>query len=364
MRYQALLFVPFFFWLSNAVELTDLFFDRGAGPGSCRPPQDEIVKSWLRDTVTLVDSTLAALGGAINNDKALKRNLNAWFGIKVKATDMDPVEADRLDTVTRSVQSVKDFLEMRNPSLKEPQIDGSGGKPWLFCNSDWQHETELMFDGDLGLPIYAADGVTQGNLRTWPIPDNANPADPFIDILLKMRQGSAPDWAHYAYWSPDIRDYVIEKASARYPGNPPSWCNGQDMTPEEQRFGLTSVSQLRDTITICPDAFDEAKSEPFETIDLTFASAAARSVRMDLEKTAPRSLTLFHELIHLTSGVENTPDVGTKPTECLKNRLRKLDMSRNPDSIVFFAWSYYLENNGPEPKFSWHSGKSAARLAQ
>jgi hypothetical protein len=75
--------------------------------------------------------------------------------------------------------------------------------------------------------------------------------------------------------------------------------------------------------------------------------------------------------------MENTSDVGSKniplflfwnemltfilakPTDCLKNTLRKIDRSNNLESIVFFARSYYLERNGPEPKFSWHSAKSA-----
>jgi hypothetical protein len=85
------------------------------------------------------------------------------------------------------------------------------------------------------------------------------------------------------------------------------------------------------------------------------ASAAAKeeNPKTALQDTSPRSLTLFHELIHMTSKADLTPDTGTKPTECL--RLAGTDAVKNPDSIVFFAWSYYLSKNG-DPPYQWHTG--------
>ena len=76
----------------------------------------------------------------------------------------------------------------------------------------------------------------------------------------------------------------------------------------------------------------------------------------------------------MTSGVENTPDSGSnstknylirnitnglsaKPLECL-NLITNKKFSRarkNPDSLVFFVWSYYLEMKA-NPSQKWHTG--------
>jgi hypothetical protein len=168
-----------------------------------------------------------------------------------------------------------------------------------------------MFDDTTGAPVLLPDGVTHANLRTYPISPDADPDSPLTDTLKKMREGMAPDWEYYAYWSPDIIDYVIEESANRYPGNPPSWCKGKDATPKEHRFGLTVTAQLRDVVMMCPDAFEEI-SEPYETIDIALHSDEAKTIKKPLQSASPRSLTLFHEFIHLTSGVEETKDLASK----------------------------------------------------
>lgn len=153
----------------------------------------------------------------------------------------------------------------------------------------------------------------------------------------------------YAYWSSDIKDYSILDAKERYAEG--GFCNAGD---DVDFFALTIDNLYADSITICPDAFTE-NAEKHESIADGLASAAAKEEndQTPLQNTSPRSLTLFHELIHMTSGADATPDTGTKPTQCLGLAGPKAVV--NPDSIVFFAWSYYLSKEG-DPSYQWHTG--------
>lgn len=68
-----------------------------------------------------------------------------------------------------------------------------------------------------------------------------------------------------------------------------------------------------DSLTLCEAAFTE-KAEKHETIDDGMKSDGATNDKngTPLEDTSPRSLTFFHELIHLTSDPDKTPDKGSK----------------------------------------------------
>ena len=130
-----------------------------------------------------------------------------------------------------------------------------------------------MFDIN-GTPIPdPRDPTKQASLRTYPLTGNG-----VMDSLLhEMQQGASPNFNFFAYYSADLRDYVVETAQNRYPGNPPSWCNGAAASPQENRFALTETRLTRDAMTLCPDAF-LAVSEPFETI----ADAINSNVAKDL----------------------------------------------------------------------------------
>jgi len=78
-------------------------------------------------------------------------------------------------------------------------------------------------------------------------------------------------------------------------------------------FALTIDNLYADSITICDVAFTE-KAEKHETIADGLASSQAKDENDEtpLQDTAPRGLTLFHELIHMTTGADDTPDAGSK----------------------------------------------------
>jgi hypothetical protein len=198
---------------------------------------------------------------------------------------------------------VQDFLQQKNPKFT---VEGDGtGRPWLFCDSSWQEETEKLFNDD-GTPVIVpgSSPPTQASLRTFP-PTTSN--DVTNKMLQEMQQGTSPNWAKYAYYSSDLEDYVLEDAANRYLGTPPSWCNAPT---GETRFAITEARQKRDTITLCPVAFT-VMAEPFETIALAMASPLVGQLRTGLGLTSPRGLTLFHELIHLVMGPDNTPDTAS-----------------------------------------------------
>jgi hypothetical protein len=203
-------------------------------------------------------------------------------------------------------------LNQKNPKWLPGGVDGDGtGKPWLFCNSDWQVETEDLFDYFGAVVPDPQDNTKQANLRTYPATTGDSVTD---EMLADMKLGTSPNWDKFAYYSADVKDYVIEDAKNRYPGDathPRSWCNGKLATPAEDRFALTESRQKRDTISLCPDAFT-TDSEPFETIDAAMADAASKTLSNSLDSASPRSLTLFHELIHMTTGPDNTPDSASK----------------------------------------------------
>lgn len=128
-------------------------------------------------------------------------------------------------------------------------------------------------------------------------------AECFFILNLTNFQGK-----NYAYWSSDIKDYGMIEAEELY--RPGGFCN---MGDDVHFFALTTTNMLLDSITICPPAFTD-KAEKWETIDQGLVAAAASPASTELHDTSPRSLTLFHELIHMTSTVELTPDSGSTST--------------------------------------------------
>jgi hypothetical protein len=263
---------------------------------------------------------------------------------------------------------VKRFLLQQNPDYVN-EGDGNG-RPWLFCDSSWQQETEKLFNDDgTAVMIPGSNPSIQASLRTFPPTTGNSVTD---SMLRDMQLGTSPNWSKYAYYSSDLHDYVLEDAENRYLEEPHEWCNSIE---GDTRFAITEARQKRDVITLCPTAFG-ATAEPFETIALAGASPLVGQLGTGLGLTSPRGLTLFHELIHLVKSPDQTPDVASmvpppvhiatislikrtaKPEQCLMTTLAGKDAVKNPDSYVFMAWSYYLTANG-NPSYHWESGLSS-----
>ncbi|KAF7959482.1 hypothetical protein EAE96_001098 [Botrytis aclada] len=355
MKFSTYLVVPALLGLCNAVTLDSLFNTKTAGTGGLGANK-AIIQNWLDDTAILVDAALDGIN-AYQTDENMRNNLLAYFGIRpTRSGKVFVADNGKLTTVANTLQGVQRFLNRQNPRFT---VEGDGtGKPWLFYDSTWQEETELIYD-PTGKPVPdPKDATKQANFRTF-----TGSVDASTNSLIKdMQLGTSTNWAKYAYYSSDLRDYVIETKANRYPGSPRSWCRGKSLARKELRFGLTNTNLYRDVVTLCPDAFT-TDSEPYETIANAMASTQAKTAGADLDKASPRSLTLFHELIHLTfgNGADDTPDSATKPTECLEQTVNKQSSKSlvNPDSYVFFAWSYYLTKNG-NPSYKWHSGFAQA----
>jgi hypothetical protein len=113
----------------------------------------------------------------------------------------------------------------------------------------------------------------------------------------------------YAYWSEDIGDYGINNNAEEAGIGPGGFC---DTGPDVDMFALTIGNMLLDSVTLCPDAFTD-QAELHETIAEGMGSEDATHNKggVALVRTSPRSLTLFHELIHMTSGTDTTPNVGS-----------------------------------------------------
>ncbi|TVY26796.1 hypothetical protein LHYA1_G004369 [Lachnellula hyalina] len=353
MRLSTFLVFPALFWASNGQNINQLFHTVPIpGAGSCSGAQSLALNSWLTDTLTLVNAAMDDLKtfdmGNVDATPRLTRNLIAWFKVRVtKGRRVNEGDTGKITTISNTFAALADFLAEQNPNLVGESM------PWLFCGGGWQVETDLLYEEDTGNPILddSVNPPVQANMRTFPIPPGAD--DSITSLLSKMQQGWPANPAYYAYWSSDIRDYMIVPAAKRYNGNPRDFC-----TPPtgEIFFAFTIDDMLTDSVTICPDSFNTL-SEPFETIQQSMAAPAAANVGTYLNDVSPRGLTLLHEFIHLTLGTDKkkTGDSGTKPTECLTLAGAKAVI--NPDSYAFFAWSLFLEAHGPN-NLQWHTGRS------
>ncbi|TVY13276.1 hypothetical protein LARI1_G008483 [Lachnellula arida] len=354
MKLSTFFVIPALFWASNGQNLNQLFnLVPTPGGGSCNSAQSTALGNWLTDTLTLVNAAVADMGtfdvNDVNATPRLTKNLMSWFKVRVtKSGAMNAGDAGKITTITNTFEALSDFLAGRNTLLTGKK------KPWLFCDGDWQVETDLLYD-ETGKATQdlSVNPPVQANMRTYAAPPNA-PADlaPMLDL---MRQGWPANPSYYAYWSSDVHDYMLVPSAKRHTGNPRSICNA----PTGQiYFAFTIDSMLLDTVTICSDSFT-ALSEPFETIQQSMTAPAAANIGTYLNNVSPRGLTLLHELIHLTLGTDETKtgDSGTKPTECLG--LTGAKAVKNPDSYAFFAWSLYLEAHGANNR-KWHTGLSQA----
>jgi hypothetical protein len=183
-----------------------------------------------------------------------------------------------------------------------------------------------MYDGDTGLAITDWSNNSPANFRSYTLPPPSAPDPGLSDdtkaMLAKMKVGTGPDnWAIYAYWSADLKDYLERTLAERFLADGTrtaasrGWCNAPT---GETRFAVTTDNMLRDSIMLCPPAFTAA-AEQFETVSDCQNSPNAAAAGNYLHQTSPRSLSLLHELFHLTMGHAKTPDTGSKLSFSVSN---------------------------------------------
>ena len=178
--------------------------------------------------------------------------------------------------------------------------------------------------------------------------------------------------AWYNYWAPDLPELFIRRAENKLLGNPVDGCVVNNNIRRAGYF--EPVAPVHDVITVCPAGFNNAAYQ-YETTEDSLRANTAQTPDSMLQPLLPKSATLFHELIHATTGASTTHDVccacsetlvvhGTDDT--LDELVDVFQLARrdpnaaatNPASYEWFAMSYFLSSRADGTKYDWSTGRS------
>jgi hypothetical protein len=172
-------------------------------------------------------------------------------------------------------------------------------KPFLYCNSDWlelKSWTDNAQDDD-GNEYDNDDGQKVTILEEYP-----------NDVQITEIVNGQPDTIQQVpYWSADQNSYIFDI----------SYAGGTYCGAATNKGATVTILPAR-TVTLCPISF-QPRTNDGGTPTLGSKTPAVGGA---LQTFSPQSLTLFHELFHLTLGNDITPDPGRK---CSQYRLLKIN---------------------------------------
>ncbi|KAI1390200.1 uncharacterized protein F4822DRAFT_428542 [Hypoxylon trugodes] len=268
----------------RGVTVHDVFnVKSGTTNGGC---DGQNVDQWFSDSQTLIYS---ASTGAAATDTDNRKYLQTFFSI---GPNDDAKQAG--DPINR----VKAILD----GNAEPD----GGKPWLFCSSDWlveQKWTDIAYD------------ATTGQLHS----DGTK-----IEDVFPIKLNEVP------FWSDDLRQYL-----STVPGDYCKTTNDLAVTQDQTTPG---------TVTLCVPNFNSNQVNSLADIP------AVTTQRTSISTLQAHSLSLFHEMFHLTLGVAQTPDAGYELNSVVRFGTKKA--ISNPESYTFYALAYYLGQRFPQYTFA------------
>ncbi|KAI8623018.1 hypothetical protein F5Y19DRAFT_405702 [Xylariaceae sp. FL1651] len=272
----------------RGISVGDVFeVKKGTTKGGC---DGKNIDGWFADTLTLAS---AASTGAAATDSDSQKYLTTFFSIK---PGDDPKQAGG------PIGQVSDVL---NGKSVPP-----GGKPRLYCNSDWLQEqqwTSIAFDEVTGMPRADKKTVEQ--------------------VFTKDTSGLVP------FWSDDLRQY-LKADSGDYCSDKGSLAATQDQTAPS-------------TVTLCIDNFEKSQGDTLANLPPVTAQ------KVSVSTLQVHSLTLFHEMFHLVLGTAGTPDHSYSLNSIVRFGTAKA--IQNPESYTFYALAYYL---GQNTQFTFATSKS------
>ncbi|CAJ2511863.1 Uu.00g074880.m01.CDS01 [Anthostomella pinea] len=233
------------------------------------------IDAWFSDAQTLAASAAA---GAAATDPDSRKYIETFFSI---GPNDDPKQAGD------PIRLVQQVLGGTTPP---------GGKPWLFCSSDWLKQKKWT-----DVAINARTGNPYANRRT-------------IQQVLVKPKGEVP------FWSEDLVEYVT--------GQPGDWCS------KPGNSAATQDQTLPSTITLCVNNLPGHEGATLATIPLDPGDGVSISTLQ------VQSLNLFHEMFHLALGTQATNpetydllDITSHPTPVAV---------KNPESFTIYALAYHL----------------------
>ncbi|RYP77402.1 hypothetical protein DL771_001197 [Monosporascus sp. 5C6A] len=262
----------------------------GTNKGGC---DGKNIEGWFADTKTLIDS--ASTGAAATDEDSRKY---------LKTFSIGP--NDDANQAGEPIGRVAAVINARNTP--------PGGKPWLFCNSDWLEEQQWT--------DVAYDDVT-GQRRT----DGKK-----VEDVLDRDATLSP------FWSDDLRQYIVS--------TPGDYCSDKD------NFAATQDQTEPSTVTLCIDNFLSNQEATLSDIPPVTAE------KVSVSTLQVHSLTLFHEMFHLALGTADTPDAGYNLNSIVRYGTKKA--VTNPESFTFYALAYYL---GQNTQYTFANSKSAKKPA-
>ncbi|KAI0479324.1 hypothetical protein GGR56DRAFT_373305 [Xylariaceae sp. FL0804] len=282
---------------SRAVSVGDVFIVKmGTTNGGC---DNQNIDGWFADSQTLANS---AATGAAATDSDSRKYLQTFFSIKPG------------DDATQAGNPIGQVQAVLQGTSTPP-----GGKPWLFCSSDWLQEqqwTDVAFDETTGQP--RTDGMTvQQVFGVQTIPAGKSP-----------------------FWSDDLRAYIEADSG--------------DFCADPDNVGATQDQTAPSTLTLCINNF---KTDQGDTLaDIPTVSQA----KVSISTLQVHSLTFFHEMFHLALGTTATPEPAGSYNLNSIVRFGTPRAISNPESYTFYALAYFL---GQNTQFTFANSKSAAKPA-
>ncbi|KAF7551872.1 hypothetical protein G7Z17_g4719 [Cylindrodendrum hubeiense] len=259
------------------VTINDVFIVKeGTENGGCDAFADAITQAF-EDSIKLAD--IAAAGIATTDDKT-REYLDTFFNIK---------PGEDTSTAAGYVSQVKAILDN---SRTLPS-----GKPWLFCDSTWVEEQ--AWDS----VVKNADGTPQEDGQT---------------VEEKYPETEEHKTEFRPFWSSDLSQYISLE--------PGDYCSTRG------NQGATQDLIAPNTVTLCMNNFPPTQASGLAQI----APVAATGV--SIKDRQANSLTLFHEMFHLSSGSAITPDHSYKLVD-----ITNFDTDtavQNPESYSFYALAF------------------------
>ncbi|KAL8643920.1 MAG: hypothetical protein Q9226_008039 [Calogaya cf. arnoldii] len=278
---------------------------------SCTPDQRKLLNQFVTETLELIDTAVVGIQNfkiGKDDDKIMEQNLLMYFKAVKSQANRNP------NIVQTLMRQVKEFLEGTRKAF-------GGGKARLYCSSKMWHQKQ---PGDV---VQDASGQ--------PIPDKT--VRDLYGRLLKVVKGKQ----QYAYWSDDYKTYELgDDTQLEF------YCDDQD---------FLAVTDTADDIRpvymiMCPSSFSLAPGNNFPR---TAALGDTRPRKGQiLNELQTRSLTFFHEVIHVVRSSQATTRGGQKDLEYYGcpdimefAQEDQVGSRKNPDNYVFFALSYWYWQN-------------------
>lgn len=308
--------------------------------GGCRAYTDLITQYWA-ETQMFLYAAIDALADAIDGSPVALAHLKAYFGVR-RLND----RAFRV--VTEYLAAVLDFVNMES----DRWINHS---PWLFCDSTFMRpgsrEEEAL--NSQGAPLVVYSDGTEHNPKVEECPAYHH---------LMWLDNGRPHPTNGVYWAPDLHLYFFFE---------PGW-GSEVCSAGTNQLGATADEEAIHVVYLCPLAF----TTPMQPAAL---GGVPLVPGRHVTEIAPRSTTLYHELIHISLGTFNTPDAAydfnemrealespsiVPPTvkindpELVSNdnlphwNHRDL-IGRNPETYVLFSVAYWATQH---TNLDWTSG--------